>query len=84
MGLFKFIGKRHSIIVSQNTKEVDGAEVWVVSWNARYGLYHTEWKRVAKAFLTEEDADTFIESLKNAMSVLQYTENIDIAKEKQK
>ena len=82
MGLFK--RKKHSIIVSQETKDADGAELWVVSWNARYGLYHTDQKRVAKAFLNEDDADTFIESLKNAMSVLQYTENINIVKEKQK
>ena len=74
----------HKVIKSYNTYDAPGAEVWVVSWNARYGHYSDNSERVAKAFLCENDADTFIESLKEAKKLLQYTESINITKEKQK
>lgn len=78
-----FNRKREEVVVKQETETVEGAEVWMVSWNARYGSYVSDVKRVAKAFLNENDADIFIESLHKAAKLLQYNENLGIKKERQ-
>lgn len=77
------IEKIHHIITGYKKKEAKGAEVWMVSWCARYGEYSTSWTRVAKAFLDEEDAKIFAKSLREAKELLQYTENIHIEINKQ-
>lgn len=83
----KFIQKLNNLIRPHKVKEiveqVDGAHVWVVSWNARYGEYYGETKRVAKAFLNEDDANQFAESLEMAHELLQNTNSLNIIIEKQ-
>ena len=54
-----------------------------MSWNARWGDYSTDVKRVAKAFLNEDDANQFAESLEMAQELLQNTNNLRIKVEKQ-
>lgn len=83
MGFLKFTKKKETVIESYNTKEVEGAEVWIVSWKARHGEYSSNFRRVAKAFLSEKSARDFAESLMEAKKLLQYTEDIDIRLEKQ-
>ena len=83
----EFIKKLNSLIrphkVKEIIEEVDGAHVWVVSWNARWGDYSTDVKRVAKAFLNEDDANQFAESLEMAHKLLQNTNSLRIKIEKQ-
>ena len=83
----KYIKKLNNLIRPQKVKEiveeVDGAHVWVVSWDARWGDYSTETKRVAKAFLNEDDANQFAESLEMAQELLQNTNSLRIKIEKQ-
>lgn len=83
----KFIAKLNKLIrphkVKEIVEEVDGANVWVVSWDARYGDYSGDTKRVAKAFLNEDDANQFKESLEMAQKLLQNTNNLRIEIEKQ-
>lgn len=81
MGIFN--RKSEKIIKDYQTETVDGAEVWMVSWDARYGEYKGDSKRVAKAFFKEEDAEAFKKSLEEAQKLLQYTENIHISVDKQ-
>lgn len=81
MGLFH--RKKENVIKSYNTENADGAEVWLVSWNARYGTYYNNFRRVAKAFLNDKDAINFEMSLRNAAALLQYTEDLDIRIDKQ-
>ena len=81
--MFRFLKKKNDVIESVNTKSVEGAEVWIVSWKARYDEFSYDIKRVAKAFLNYEDAVIFKNSLIKAKELLQYTENIDIKIEKQ-
>ena len=45
------------LLNDEKVKEVEGAHLWIVSWNSRTGDYSTDIKRVAKAFLLEEDAN---------------------------
>ena len=78
-----FISKLNTLFRVEKVKEVEGAHVWVVSWNSRTGDYSTDVKRVAKAFLLEEDANQFAESLEQAQNLLQNTNRLQIKIEKQ-
>lgn len=77
------VEKIHNIITGYQKKEVKGFEAWTVSWRARNGSYSDDYKLVAKTFLNKEDAETFVESLKEAKKLLQYTEytGIEITKQ---
>ena len=83
----KIIEKLNSLIRPHKVKEiveqVPGAHVWVVTWDARWGDYYGETKRVAKAFLNEDDANQFAESLEMAHGLLQNTNSLRIKIEKQ-
>ena len=83
----KIIEKLNSLIRPSKVKEiveqVPGAHVWVVSWDARWGDYSHDTKRVAKAFLNEDDANQFAESLEMSQQLLQNTNSIHIKVEKQ-
>ena len=79
----KFFKRKNLIIKAYDIKSVDGTEVWVVSWNARLGDFSYDKKRVAKSFLSHEDAMIFINSLKEAKTLLQDKDNINIQIEKQ-
>jgi hypothetical protein len=83
----KIIEKLNNLIRPHKVKEiveqVPGANVWVVSWDARYGDYSGDTKRVAKAFLDEDDANQFKESLEMAHELLQNTNSLRIKIEKQ-
>ena len=79
----KFFEKKNKIIQSYNTKYVDGAEIWIVSWNSRVGEFSQDIRPSAKSFLSYEDAKTFYNSLKEAKALLQDKDNIHIKIEKQ-
>ena len=68
----------------ENSKETEPVKIYMVSWKGRYGEYVQDTKRVAKAFLRENEADEFIQQLKDAAALLQNTENLQIMKELQK
>lgn len=83
----KIIEKLNNLIRPHKVKEiveqVPGAHVWVVTWDARWGDYYGETKRVAKAFLNEDDANQFAKSLEMAHGLLQNTNSLRIKIEKQ-
>ena len=78
-----FISKLNALFKVEKVKEVEGAHVWVVSWDSRTGDYSSDIKRVAKAFLLEEDANQFAKSLEQAQNLLQNTNRLRIKIEKQ-
>ena len=81
MSLFK---RKHKIITDYKKEEVEGVEVWVVSWDSLerasvdFDLFRT--KRVAKAFTDESNAKTFEQSIYDALILLQFAENVQEAK----
>lgn len=83
----KFTSKVNSIFSVQKTKEVEGAEVWVVSWKSTKsspsGSFADFGDRKYKAFLYEDDAKEFALSLKDANNLLQNTTDINIVIRKQ-
>jgi hypothetical protein len=68
---------------NQDLDYIDGAEVWIVSWDRRFGAYHSDIARAAKAFLNKDDAKKFINNLEMAQDLLQNTHSINIVLEKQ-
>ena len=81
MNIIKYIT---SLFEVKETKQVECAKVWLVSWDARYGSYSGDWKRVSKAFLNQDDAHAFAQSLKDAQKLLQIKESLRIEVEEQK
>lgn len=79
-----FTKKKENIITNVVTQEVEGAEVWVVTWQRRYDNYSTSIETAGKAFLSEQDAKTFADSLREAKKLLQDSDDIHITIEKQK
>lgn len=79
----KFISKINTLFSFRKEKDSEGAEVWLVSWNARYGEFSGDKQRVAKAFFLEEDAIAFAKSLEQAHKLLQNTNYIHIEITKQ-
>lgn len=49
----KFIEKINHLLEVVKRKEVKGAEVYIVSWDARYGRFMDDIQRVAKAFFVK-------------------------------
>lgn len=82
MAVLKFF-KQKNKIAQIEAKEVDGAEVWLVSWTTRHGDGYYDIQRCAKAFLTEDDAKDFKKSLEEAQQILQNTNSINITIVKQ-
>lgn len=80
----KITRKINEIFGLKKVKDAQGAKVWIVSWDARYGKWRESKSRAAKAFLDYDDAQKFAESLKDAKKLLQYTEDIDISIDEQK
>ena len=79
--------KKEQIPVDE-TVEVEGAQVWLVTWNSLLNrgfdaITLVESRRRAKAFLNYEDAEAYKKSLENAMNLLQCTFKINIDIEKQ-
>lgn len=75
MNIVKYIT---SLFEVKETKKVECAKVWMVFWDARYGSYKGDLERVSKAFLNENDAKVFAQSLKDAKRLLQIKENLRI------
>lgn len=81
MNIVKYVT---SLFEVKETREVECAKAWMVSWDARYGSYSGDWKRVSKAFLNQDDAEAFAQSLKDAQKLLQIKESLRIVVEEHK
>lgn len=77
MGIFT--RKKEKIVTDYITEQVDGAEVFVVSWDAFERKYSDSdimlLRRKAKAFLKEEDAKIFKKSLYDSLILLQFAKD---------
>jgi hypothetical protein len=82
MGIFT--RKKNKIIKSVDNQLVDGAEVWIVSWDRRHDPDRENTTRATKVFLSEDDARNFMNNLYMAQDLLQNTHKIHINLERQK
>lgn len=78
-----FKSKLEKLFKLQLVREVEDAEVYLVSWTARFGEYSSDTKRVAKAFFSYDAAKQFAESLEDAQKLLQNTTKLKINIKKQ-
>ena len=85
----KFIRKTNKLFKVEEEKEVDGVEVWMLTWKAYRCSYDDCDTLVnnsinSKAFFNKEDAELFAQSLKDANELLQNKTNLRINITKQK
>lgn len=83
----RFVSKLNELVGVTKIKDVEGAEIWTVSWSPTGSTMsgYLVWKsRAYKAFLLKEDAEAFAKSLEEAHKLLQNDSNINITIEKQK
>ena len=81
-----FVKKINSIFKVEEVRQVEGSEIWTVSWKTTKSRYDTivDWgDRAFKAFFNEDDANDFAESLRAANNLLQNRTNIDISIKKE-
>lgn len=75
-----------SLIVprSNETKTIDVAQLWDVRWNSRHGEYSGDIRPQLECFTSEEAADAFAESLRNAFKLIRTTSgnNVFVTKAK--
>ena len=76
----KFIKKLNPLFLLSKVKEAKGTEVFMVYWRtvgmSSFG-YWNRGRQVSKAFLLEDDAKAFADSLKRANNLLQNENNIE-------
>jgi len=80
----KFWWKKTTVPVSNETKEIETVQLWVVSWWARYGEYSGNVDKQFEAFTSEKAANEFADSLKAAYKLLRHTSGTRVVVEKQK
>ena len=64
------------------TKEVDALESWTVSWRARTGDFHGEWKTINEVFIDEATAKDYAKQLETSAKFLRDTWYRDITVKK--
>ena len=85
-----YIGKINKLFSIKVNKEVEGAEVWLLTWVSYVNKYSfiigddTDTVVRAKAFLNENDAKKYADSLEKANELLENNTRLRINIEKQK
>lgn len=78
----KFIKKLNPLFLLSKAKEAEGTEVFMVYWHivtsTPSGSFWDKGRQVSKAFLLEDDAKAFADSLKRANNLLQNKNNIEV------
>jgi hypothetical protein len=58
---------------SNETQQLDTIQLTYVRWRRRYGEFSTDTEMCFEAFPSEDDANKFAESLRNAFKLLRHT-----------
>jgi len=74
--MFKLFFKKTKVPVSNDVKEIETVQLWVVSWWSRHGSYSGDVRKEYEAFTSEDEANKFAESIRNAFRLIRHT-NID-------
>ena len=84
----KYISKINKLFSIEVGKEVEGAEVWMLTWASyinEFSISDTADTVIrAKAFLNKDDAEEYADSLRKANDLLENETRLHINKEKQK
>lgn len=64
---------------SNETRPVPAVQLWEVRWMSRHGEYHGDVKPELEAFTSEEAAEEFAESLRQAFKLTRTTHAIEVS-----
>ena len=80
--LKKLFTKKIEVPESNEVKEIEAVQLWYVRWWARHGEFAHNLKQVTEAFTSEEEAEEFAKSLRNAFKLLRHTSGDRVIVEK--
>lgn len=75
----KLLRKILKVPQSNNVLEVEGIRLWYVSWYSRQGCCSYDVTKETEAFPSEEEAELFAQSLRNAFELLRHTNGNEVA-----
>lgn len=70
--MINLIFKKLIVPKSNDTKEVEAVQLWKVSWLSRYDKWDVHGHPEMEAFTSEEEAEQFAESLRNAFKLIRH------------
>lgn len=70
--------------LSNETKEVQAVQMWEVRWHSRYGQYSGDTRPELECFPSQEEAESFAESLRNAFKLIRHSFGTWVAVQKAK
>jgi len=76
--------KKTTVPKTNETKEVDAVQLWIVKWLSRYDQYSSSTKTEFEAFTDENKANEFAQSLRNAFKLIRHTSDTNVIVYKQK
>lgn len=80
--MFKLLFKKMKVPTSNEVKEVETVQLWIVTWHSRYGPYSGNVEKEYEAFTSEEEANVFAKSLRNAFKLIRHTDMNNVCVEK--
>lgn len=69
----KIVTKWLTVPASNETREIEVAQLWEVRWKSRHGPYHSDVRPEVEAFPSRQAAEEFAESLRNAFDLVRHT-----------
>lgn len=70
----KIFTKLLTVPVSNETKEIEVAQLWEVRWTSRYGGYASDTRPEVEAFPTLDKAEAFADALRKAFALVRHTQ----------
>lgn len=74
----KIFTKLLTVLVSNETREIEVAQLWEVRWQSRHGEYSMDVRPEIEAFPTRQAAEEFAESLRNAFDLVRHTSGTNV------
>jgi hypothetical protein len=81
--MFSFLKKKVNIPTGEE-KTIEAAETWRVSWMSRHDRYAHDTRLESEFFFSEEDANNFANSLRNAFKLIRHSSGNTVSIEKNK
>ncbi len=69
----KIFTKFLTVPTSNETREIEVAQLWEVRWESRHGEYSNDTRPEMEAFPTRQTAEEFAEALRNAFDIVRHT-----------
>lgn len=73
MDIKQWVLKKLTVPESNFVKDVDAVQLWEVRWRSRHGEFSSDTRTEVEAFPTEDEANAFATSLKNAFTLIRHT-----------